>query len=130
MDSGALRYGVEHGRKLCQFPEPFHVLGSRLDTELRADIRVSLGHIRCHAAGRRFKVATGLAVIDYLQNLRIEAGKELLETTRTPVDEISADVGYTDSSFFRRLFRRLVGLTPMAYRRMFSGDRPLSQHQS
>ena len=68
---------------------------------------------------RRFKAATGLPMIDYLQNLRIEAAKGLLETTRTAVDEISAEVGYDDASFFRRLFKRRVGLTPLAYRRMF-----------
>jgi len=72
---------------------------------------------------RRFKAATGLPLIGYLQNLRIEAAKDLLETRRMPVDEISAEVGYTDTSFFRRLFKRLVGLTPMAYRRMFGDDR-------
>lgn len=68
---------------------------------------------------RRFKAATGIPLIDYLQNLRIEAAKELLETTSVAVDEISAEVGYSDASFFRRLFKRLVGLTPVAYRRMF-----------
>jgi transcriptional regulator GlxA family with amidase domain len=69
---------------------------------------------------RRFKAATGVPLIDYLQNIRIEHGKRLLETTRLPVEEIGARAGYSDASFFRRLFKRLVGLTPLAYRRMFS----------
>ena len=73
---------------------------------------------------RRFKSATGVPLIEYLQNLRIEHGKHLLETTDLPVEEISAEVGYSDSSFFRRLFKRLVGLTPAAYRRMFSNPGP------
>jgi transcriptional regulator GlxA family with amidase domain len=68
---------------------------------------------------RRFKAATGMPLIDYLQNLRIEQGKNLLETSNLPVEEISAEVGYADASFFRRLFKRLAGLTPLAYRRMF-----------
>lgn len=68
---------------------------------------------------RRFKAATGASVIDYLQNLRIEEGKRMLECTDLPVEEISAAVGYADASFFRRLFKRLVGITPSAYRRMF-----------
>jgi transcriptional regulator GlxA family with amidase domain len=68
---------------------------------------------------RRFKSATGIPLIDYLQNLRIEAAKDRLETTQIAVEEISAEVGYSDASFFRRLFKRLVGLTPQAYRRMF-----------
>ena len=69
---------------------------------------------------RRFKLATGLTLIDYLQNLRIEEAKRLLETTDRAADEISAEVGYEDPSFFRRLFRRRTGLAPREYRRMFN----------
>jgi len=69
---------------------------------------------------RRFKLATGVPLIDYLQNVRIEHGKQLLETTQLPVEEIAAEAGYSDVSFYRRLFKRLVGLTPLAYRRMFA----------
>jgi transcriptional regulator GlxA family with amidase domain len=68
---------------------------------------------------RRFKAGTGVPLIDYLQNVRIEHGKHLLETTLLPVEEVSAQAGYSDVSFFRRLFKRLVGLTPLTYRRMF-----------
>jgi transcriptional regulator GlxA family with amidase domain len=68
---------------------------------------------------RRFKIATGQALIDYLQNLRIEEAKRLLETSGRSADEISADVGYQDPSFFRRLFNRRTGIAPVRYRRMF-----------
>ncbi len=68
---------------------------------------------------RRFKAATGSALIEYLQNLRIEEAKRLLETSRMPVDDVSAEAGYADASFFRRLFKRMTGLTPGQYRRMF-----------
>jgi transcriptional regulator GlxA family with amidase domain len=68
---------------------------------------------------RRFKRATGLALIDYLQNLRIEAAKRLLETSDRAVDEISYDIGYEDASFFRRLFKRRTGVAPAQYRRVF-----------
>jgi transcriptional regulator GlxA family with amidase domain len=68
---------------------------------------------------RRFRTATGLPLIDYLQNLRIEHGKDLLETSDLPVEAISVESGYSDASFFRRLFQRRVGLSPGAYRRMF-----------
>lgn len=68
---------------------------------------------------RRFKAATGTALITYIQNLRIEESKRLLETTHQAVDDISYDVSYEDVSFFRRLFKRLTGLTPSQYRRMF-----------
>lgn len=68
---------------------------------------------------RRFKAATGLSLISYLQNLRIEEAKRLLETTDRAVDDISYDVGYEDASFFRRLFRRRTGVAPGQYRRAF-----------
>jgi transcriptional regulator GlxA family with amidase domain len=68
---------------------------------------------------RRFKAATGSTLIEYLQHLRIEEAKRLLETGKLPVDEISVAVSYEDPSFFRRLFKRCTGLTPSQYRRMF-----------
>lgn len=68
---------------------------------------------------RRFKAATGITLIEYLQNLRIEEAKRLLEAGQMPVDDISIEVSYEDPSFFRRLFKRLTGLTPSQYRRMF-----------
>ncbi len=52
---------------------------------------------------RRFTAATGSTLIDYVQNLRIEAAKRLLEAERIAVDEVSAEVGYEDASFLRRL---------------------------
>lgn len=68
---------------------------------------------------RRFRAATGTTLIDYIQNLRIEKAKRLLESPGIPVDEVSAEVGYEDASFFRRLFKRRTGLTPKQYRRLF-----------
>lgn len=68
---------------------------------------------------RRFKAATGLALIDFVQNLRIEEAKRMLESRSTAVDDISVHVGYEDPSFFRRLFRRRTGLSPREYRRLF-----------
>ena len=68
---------------------------------------------------RRFRQATGVTLIAYAQNLRIEAAKRALETDRTPVETVAAAVGYENVAFFRRLFKRGTGLSPGAYRRMF-----------
>lgn len=68
---------------------------------------------------RRFKAATGITFIEYVQNLRIEEAKRLLESTDMSSEEIGPAVGYEDLSFFHRLFKRLTGLTPVKYRRMF-----------
>jgi transcriptional regulator GlxA family with amidase domain len=68
---------------------------------------------------RRFKRATGHTPIAYVQRIRVERAKRMLETTSEPIEEISWAVGYQDPAAFRRLFKRLSGLTPGAYRRRF-----------
>ncbi len=65
----------------------------------------------------RFRAATGLSPIEYVQILRVEEAKHLLETTDTPLDDVAGEVGYAEPSSFRRVFRRLVGVSPSAYRR-------------
>lgn len=69
---------------------------------------------------RRFRAATGYALVDYVQAVRIEEAKQMLETSDLPTDAIAFEVGYDDPSYFRRLFRRKTGVTPAAYRRHFA----------
>lgn len=68
---------------------------------------------------RRFKKATGYTPQAYLQTLRLEKAKALLESTRMTLDSITYKVGYEDSNSFRRLFQQRVGLLPAAYRKKF-----------
>lgn len=66
---------------------------------------------------RRFTNATGYTPIRYVQELRIEKAKRHLERSSTAVEEIAYKVGYEEPAFFRRLFKRMVGISPGAYRR-------------
>jgi transcriptional regulator GlxA family with amidase domain len=66
---------------------------------------------------RRFKAATGFAPLEYVQRLRIEESKQLLETRDSPIEAIGEQVGYADAASFRRLFKRYVGESPGEYRR-------------
>jgi transcriptional regulator GlxA family with amidase domain len=68
---------------------------------------------------RRFKAATGSTLIEYVQNLRVEEAKRMLEADDAAFDDICAEAGYENPGFFRRLFKRRTGLTPGQYRRMF-----------
>jgi transcriptional regulator GlxA family with amidase domain len=68
---------------------------------------------------RRFQKATGMTPIHYIQTIRIEEAKQMLEATQDPVQAIAQDLGYEDASFFVRLFKREVKLTPSQYRRRF-----------
>jgi len=68
---------------------------------------------------RRFKEATEQTPLQYLQNLRIEKAKHLLESSNEGIEQITLHVGYEDGNSFRRLFKERVGLTPSAYRKRF-----------
>ncbi|MGD2172634.1 MAG: helix-turn-helix domain-containing protein [Gammaproteobacteria bacterium] len=87
---------------------------------------VALSDVPERSLKRRFKAATGSTLIEYLQNLRVERAKQLFEAGDLPIEEVSAEVGYQDVSFFRRLFKRLTGLSPGQYRRMFREQARLS----
>ena len=69
---------------------------------------------------RRFTAATGYAPIDYVQALRVEEAKQMLETEGLSLDDVGAAVGYEDPASFRRVFKRNAGLTPASYRRKFA----------
>jgi transcriptional regulator GlxA family with amidase domain len=68
---------------------------------------------------RRFRAATGYAPVEYVQALRIEEAKQLLETSDEATDAIALAIGYEDPTFFRRLFKRSTGTTPARYRRRY-----------
>jgi transcriptional regulator GlxA family with amidase domain len=72
---------------------------------------------------RRFVKVTGLSPMEYIHTLRLEEAKHILETTEQPVEAVANEVGYEDSSFFGRLFRRKVGITPAQYRKRFGSLR-------
>lgn len=69
---------------------------------------------------RRFKAATGHTPNAYVQNLRVEKARGLLERTQDPIARIAWAVGYQDVSAFSRVFKSVTGLTGADYRTRFS----------
>ncbi|MCL6523936.1 MAG: helix-turn-helix domain-containing protein [Thermoflavifilum sp.] len=69
---------------------------------------------------RRFKQATSNTVAAYIQRVRIEAAKKLLETSGRNINEVMYAVGYQDTKAFREVFRRITGLSPIAYRNKYN----------
>jgi len=63
-----------------------------------------------------FKQETGETIYEYLMKVRIEKAKELLRDPRIKFYEACELVGYTDPSYFSKLFKKMTGLTPSAYR--------------
>jgi transcriptional regulator GlxA family with amidase domain len=76
---------------------------------------------------RRFKAATAMTPVEYVQHIRVGKARELLEFTRRTVDQIAWTVGYEDAAAFRKLFHRITGLSPQEYRQRFSTPNPVAE---
>jgi len=90
------------------------------------DRDVSIGHLADRIGMsprnfiRRFKAATGRLPGAYIQMLRVEAAKELLEQGAASIQVVCSKVGYEDIAFFRSLFKRHTDMTPAEYRNRFA----------
>ncbi len=96
-----------------------HWLQSNMTEELRISELAEALAISDRTLIRRFKAALDQTPLAYLQDLRLEAARALLETGDLSVEVISGEVGYNDTSSFSRLFRQRIGMSPGAYRRRF-----------
>lgn len=65
---------------------------------------------------RLFKKNTGMKFIDYINLYKIEKAKELLKNTDMPIINISISLGYDESGYFSKVFKKIVGVTPSTYR--------------
>jgi transcriptional regulator GlxA family with amidase domain len=111
----------DHGDQLI------HQVQSYMDTHLAAGVSVdelaAYASVSTRTLDRRFKTATGQTPRGYLQQIRIQAAKRLLETTTDPVDHLRARVGYGDPTAFRRAFTQATGLGPRQYRQKYGPQR-------
>ncbi|MDA9470279.1 helix-turn-helix domain-containing protein [Enterococcus sp. 5H] len=78
-------------------------------------------HLNRHYTSRFFKETVGMNFIDYLTTYRIEKAKQLLMRTEESITEISGTVGYIDSTYFSKLFKKKVGQSPHQFRKLYQG---------
>jgi len=79
---------------------------------------------------RRFKAATGRLPGAYLQAVRVETAKAILESDDAPIQQVASAVGYDDAAHFRELFKRSTGMTPAEYRAHFAELRVRQMEQA
>ena len=112
---------------IAESPQHSDELVARAQRHMEKSLRqgFNLGDLARHLAvsertlNRRFKRAVGAAPLHYLQSLRVDVAKRLLESPGLKVDAVGERVGYGDLSTFRRLFKRETGLSPRDYQRRF-----------
>jgi transcriptional regulator GlxA family with amidase domain len=92
------------------------------------DEKISVEHLSSHFAvgrrnfDRRFIRATGNTPVEYSQRVKIESAKKAFETTRKPINEVMYEVGYSDVKAFREVFRKITGMSPLAYRSKYNKE--------
>jgi len=91
-------------------------IAEHYDKPMPVQKMIELSNLTKRTFMRRFARATELNPIDYVQRLRIEEAKQLLETTQEVIEDISAKVGYEDPAYFRKIFKRKAGVSPAKYR--------------
>lgn len=83
------------------------------------DQLADLVHVSRRTFQRRFRKATHFTVKEYIQRIRIEAAKKLLEENKFTINEIMYQSGYNDAKAFRYVFNKVSGVSPLTYRRKF-----------
>lgn len=76
--------------------------------------------LRCNPdyLGRVYRKVRGYTLTDGLHRRRVREARGLLIDGKLNVDEIARECGFEDAGYFRRIFKRQVGLTPLAFRRL------------
>lgn len=96
-----------------------HFMETNLSREITVDGLAQRSGMSARNFDRRFRAAVGETPSSYMQKLRVEKAKRLLETTHETIGEIMLSVGYEDERSFRRLFHSLTALSPKAYRKKY-----------
>lgn len=93
-----------------------HAAGSHTLGELAGQAGLSIPHF-----SSLFRRHTGCSPMKYLTRLRVQRACALLDHTSLPINAISREVGYDDSFYFCRVFKRIAGVPPSSYRRHIKG---------
>lgn len=88
----------------------------QLDRELNLDELAQVASLSKYHFARKFKQLTGHAPIQHFIHLKMQHACQLLDSTQEPIKRIANRVGYHDPHYFSRLFKRVIGVSPLQYR--------------
>lgn len=108
---------LDHGDKAILKAQYF--MAKQLGQEIGISQLADLSCLTARTFLRRFVIATGFKPTQYLQHLRVQKACNLLETSDRSFEAIVHEVGYSDISAFRKIFIKIMGLTPGSFRRRF-----------
>ena len=95
----------------------FAYIKDQLGGDLSNKILAGVANVSEDYVGQYFKMLTGINPQDYIEYQRMEAGVNLLRTTKKSIREIGAEVGYKDTAYFCRRFKMMFGIPAGKMRR-------------
>jgi transcriptional regulator GlxA family with amidase domain len=108
-----------------------------IERNLRKELTLSViarqASVSTRTLSRRFREQAGATPAQWISGARVRCAQRLLETTGLSVEAIAAETGFGSAAVLRERFGRLVGTSPLAYRRTFSGGgrcRPMAPAKS
>ena len=107
------------GRKRLELERLKDFLDNSYTERIVLDDLVGMFYMDKSYMSRIFKEAYGVTIISYVEQKRITKAKSLLRFTDMTVDEIGNAVGITDANYFSRRFRKIEGMSPREYRKMW-----------
>ncbi len=100
-----------HSKKVVEILE---YISANIRSELSRSSIAEAFHISSSHLSQIFKEEMGVSIVQYIQHQRIDLAKYYFELGETNVSEVASLVGYTDSSYFTRVFRKVTGESPSA----------------
>ncbi len=119
------RHREEDGRFSAPIQKVLSYLRYNFSQEISLEQLAKIAALAPSYLSRQFKQETGRSITETLQKLRCGQAARLLTETQIPIADISAYVGYPDSNYFVKVFRKQYGTAPGAYRKkgLTSGEK-------
>ncbi|KGJ91938.1 GlxA family transcriptional regulator [Colwellia psychrerythraea] len=114
---GSFTPKYNHGNK--QVLQVQHYIQSNYSQTLSIKILAALACMSERTFLRQFTSATMLKPIQYIQKVRVQKACELLESTSQSFEQIALNIGYDDANSFRKVFIKIIGLSPSAFKARF-----------
>ncbi len=100
----------------------YSYIKARYPEDISLDFLANISKLNKYYLSHAFKKKFGLSPIQYLNKLRCEEAKKLLETTDLSIAEIAVQVGYNSISHFSEMYKKIMGEAPIVTRKKFSNQ--------
>ena len=96
--------------------EALKYIHNNINTKIKIEDLCKISNLSPTSLGVYFKKITGKTVVEYINKIKIDKSKQLLKETDFSITDISYELGFSDSAYFNRVFKKMTSLSPKGYR--------------